>query len=298
MLYCTRAHCDSSKDALLYVELKQWSSACLMKQKRGYRACPRHKASRARNPRPSTQNLLVVEHGPPFARQQKLKPDTMAPPFTPGGAQDPKLSRCEVRQHQYAAIWRTSLQSTCVADPACEPPWPSFLSSIIVCVVHGVMQRGCFRTLLVFLHVAPYPTFPSPAPTHPPPPVFCTSLFCGWCVSYYLRRRALRGDMTRYLCCNGDWPCSGRCGEQKCPAFCLCMEVVLCFPQSVASTRWMLQDEMRLRNTKCDNCIIGTLFVSRYLACICWCAAVVSGNDTLGDAARLIDFIADFIWVS
>ena len=27
----------------------------------------------------------------------------------------------------------------------------------------------------------------------------------------------------RYLCCNGDWPCSGRCGEQRCPEFCLCL---------------------------------------------------------------------------
>lgn len=29
----------------------------------------------------------------------------------------------------------------------------------------------------------------------------------------------------RYVCCNGDCPCSGRLGESSCPAFCLCMEV-------------------------------------------------------------------------
>ena len=29
----------------------------------------------------------------------------------------------------------------------------------------------------------------------------------------------------RYTCCNGDMPCSGRCGEQSCPEFCLCLEV-------------------------------------------------------------------------
>lgn len=82
--------------------------------------------------------------------------------------------------------------------------------------------------------------------------------------------RALLLTWRRYLCCNGDWPCSGRCGEQSCPQCCLATEVIVCFPQSVASTRWMLQDEMRLRNTECDNCIIGTMFAAQYLACLCW----------------------------
>lgn len=29
----------------------------------------------------------------------------------------------------------------------------------------------------------------------------------------------------RYTCCGGYMPCSGRCGESKCPTFCLCTEV-------------------------------------------------------------------------
>ena len=29
----------------------------------------------------------------------------------------------------------------------------------------------------------------------------------------------------RYICCNGDCPCSGRLGEQSCPEFCLAVEV-------------------------------------------------------------------------
>jgi len=29
----------------------------------------------------------------------------------------------------------------------------------------------------------------------------------------------------RYTCCAGYMPCSGRCGESKCPEFCLCTEV-------------------------------------------------------------------------
>ena len=62
----------------------------------------------------------------------------------------------------------------------------------------------------------------------------------------------------RYICCNGTCPCSGRCGEQKNPQCCLCLEVTCCFAQSVAATRWLIQDELRLQTTSCDNCIIGT----------------------------------------
>lgn len=126
----------------------------------------------------------------------------------------------------------------------------------------------------------------------------CVSAFCSCCVSYHLRKRVLRGDMSRYLCCNGDWPCSGRCGEQSSPELCLCLEVSCCFAQSVASTRWAIQDEMHLQNTKCDNCIIGTMIFAQYLACICWLAACISGNDVLNDLAQLTDMIADILWCS
>lgn len=64
--------------------------------------------------------------------------------------------------------------------------------------------------------------------------------------------------VRRYICCNGTCPCSGRCGEQNAPEFCLAMEVCCCFAQSVAATRWGIQDELRLQTTQCDNCIIGT----------------------------------------
>jgi hypothetical protein len=126
----------------------------------------------------------------------------------------------------------------------------------------------------------------------------CVAAFCSCCVSYHLRKRQLRGDMSRYICCNGDWPCSGRCGEQSAPEMCLCLEVSCCFAQSVASTRWAIQDEMHLQNTQCDNCIIGTMIAAQYLACICWLAACISGNDVLQDLAQLTDMIADILWCS
>lgn len=88
----------------------------------------------------------------------------------------------------------------------------------------------------------------------------------------------------RYVCCAGYMPCSGRCGESKCPELCLATEVracvrdtcvlvplgvllifssdqpdfqaFLCFGSSVASTRFLLQDEFNIQTTQCDNCII------------------------------------------
>jgi hypothetical protein len=33
------------------------------------------------------------------------------------------------------------------------------------------------------------------------PGAFCAAAACPWCMSYYLRRRALHDDMRRYVCC-------------------------------------------------------------------------------------------------
>eukprot|EP00775_Hariotina_reticulata_P001270 gene1270-1610_t len=126
----------------------------------------------------------------------------------------------------------------------------------------------------------------------------CFAMLCSYCASYTLRKQALYGDMSRYICCNGDCPCSGRCGEQSSPECCLCMEVFFCFAQSVASTRWMIQDELRIQNTECDNCIIGTMIAMQYLACCCSIAACLSGSDEINDLAQLLDCVADVLWCS
>ncbi len=72
--------------------------------------------------------------------------------------------------------------------------------------------------------------------------------------------------LCRYICCNGTCPCSGRCGEQNSPECCLCLEVTCCFAQSVAATRWAIQDELRIQTTQCDNCIIGTSKPAQFYA--------------------------------
>ncbi|KAK4338447.1 hypothetical protein RND71_042934 [Anisodus tanguticus] len=86
----------------------------------------------------------------------------------------------------------------------------------------------------------------------------------GPCSSYVLRKRALYGDMTRYKCCAGYMPCSGRCGESKCPEFCLVTE--------------------------------GTMVVLGYLACLCRILALVTGDDEIEDAAHILTCMSDTVY--
>ena len=87
-------------------------------------------------------------------------------------------------------------------------------------------------------------------------PCCFVSIFCNCCASYALRKRTLYDYMSRYICCGGHCPCSGKMNEEQCPELCLALETVCCFAQSVASTRFMIQDEMHLENTQCDNCLV------------------------------------------
>ncbi|XP_078441926.1 uncharacterized protein LOC144711768 [Wolffia australiana] len=127
-------------------------------------------------------------------------------------------------------------------------------------------------------------------------PYCCLAFWCAPCVSYLLRKRALYNDMSRYTCCAGYLPCSGRCGESKCPEFCLCTEVVLCFANSVASTRFLLQDEFNIQTTKCDNCIIFCMIGLQQLACIFSIIAICIGGDELADAAQILNCFADAVY--
>eukprot|EP00261_Vitis_vinifera_P027874 XP_010661835.1 PREDICTED: uncharacterized protein LOC100267039 isoform X3 [Vitis vinifera] len=129
-------------------------------------------------------------------------------------------------------------------------------------------------------------------------PYCCFATFCAPCASYMLRRRALYNDMSRYVCCGGYMPCSGRCGESRCPEFCLCTEVFLCFANSVASTRFMLQDEFNIQTTKCDNCIIGFMFCLQQVACIFSIVAMIVGSNEIEEASRILSCLSDIVYCS
>jgi len=117
-------------------------------------------------------------------------------------------------------------------------------------------------------------------------------------VSYHLRSRALKGDMSQYTCCAGAFPCSGRCGEAKCPQLCLGLEVGLCFANSVVSTRYLIQDTMVVQNTECDNCLVGFLVAMEQLACIFRCAGELTGNPVLEEAGGVLTLAADLTYCS
>ncbi|KAJ4951648.1 hypothetical protein NE237_028480 [Protea cynaroides] len=127
-------------------------------------------------------------------------------------------------------------------------------------------------------------------------PYCCFALFCAPCVSYLLRKRALYNDLSRYVCCAGYVPCSGKCGESECPEFCLCTEVFCCFANSVASTRFLLQDEFNIQTTQCDNCIIGFMFCLQQVACVCSIIAMISGNDGINEASHLLSCLSHYVY--
>ncbi|KAL3743555.1 hypothetical protein ACJRO7_018777 [Eucalyptus globulus] len=127
-------------------------------------------------------------------------------------------------------------------------------------------------------------------------PYCCFAGLCGPCASYMLRKRALYNDMSRYTCCAGFMPCSGRCGESRCPEICLCTEVLCCFANSVASTRFLLQDEFNIQTTQCDNCIIAFMFCLQQLACICSLVACLTGSEEIEDASQCLSCFSDMVY--
>ncbi|PVH33316.1 hypothetical protein PAHAL_9G626000 [Panicum hallii] len=111
-----------------------------------------------------------------------------------------------------------------------------------------------------------------------------------------LRKRALYNDMSRYVCCAGYMPCSGKCGESRCPEFCLATEVFLCFGNSVASTRFLLQDEFNIQTTQCDNCIIGFMVCLQQVACIFSIVAAIVGSEELSEASQILNCMSDLVY--
>lgn len=129
-------------------------------------------------------------------------------------------------------------------------------------------------------------------------PWCCFAVACPCVVSYMLRQRTLYYDMSRYTCCGGYMPCSGQCGEQKCPEVCLATEVLVCFAPSVATTRFLIQDQFHIQTSQCDNCIIGFMFCLQQAACICSLVACITGNGDIGDIAQALNWLSDIVYCS
>ena len=79
-------------------------------------------------------------------------------------------------------------------------------------------------------------------------------------------------------------------GEESCPELCLCLEVNCCFASSVMSTRFMLQHEMQIGNSQCDENLICLVAACEWTACIVSCV-----DESLGHAVQQL---ADGVYVS
>ncbi|TYK16647.1 PLAC8 domain-containing protein [Cucumis melo var. makuwa] len=78
----------------------------------------------------------------------------------------------------------------------------------------------------------------------------------------------------------------------------LIFKVFLCFGNSVASTRFLLQDEFNIQTTQCDNCIIGFMFCLQQIACIFSIVALIVGSEEIQEASQLLSCLADMVYCS
>ena len=83
--------------------------------------------------------------------------------------------------------------------------------------------------------------------------------FCGPCMAYHLREKALQSDWSRYSCCQG-YVCNtcADCvpAQDSCPKFCMCLECCFCYSCAISATRIYVQDERRIQTDPCDNRIM------------------------------------------
>jgi len=131
-------------------------------------------------------------------------------------------------------------------------------------------------------------------------PLYCIyALWCGCCAAYQQRTRQMGAAWPReYTCCNDGSCISGSCGEESNPELCLCCEVFCCFPSAMATTRFMIQDEQRVMNTQCDNCLIGCMIVTQQIALCVRCVAMITQNPEIEQLADLVDCCADMVYCS
>ena len=125
----------------------------------------------------------------------------------------------------------------------------------------------------------------------------CTTVFpC--CSAYYTRYKALDGDMSRYVCCQGymDSMCfrAGSCNEGSCPHLCLATEAFCCVGPSMSASRIFVSDLYDLRPDPADNRMIRLVNCLSLLSCLCDVAAIFDEN--LRHLAHLIHVAAELVF--
>lgn len=122
--------------------------------------------------------------------------------------------------------------------------------------------------------------------------------FDSFSTQYFLRRKVLEGDMSRYVCCQGytNICCfqAGTLGEQYCPDVCLCCESCCCNGFAISASRMYMMDRYQLASDPCDYRLIRINNCIQILSCFCNILAVI--DEKFQHLAGIIDRIADFFY--
>jgi len=120
------------------------------------------------------------------------------------------------------------------------------------------------------------------------------------CTQYFLRRKVLNYDMTKYACFQGQFTfcCgaiqAGACGEENCPDCCLCFEACCCNCFAVSASRMYVMERYDLSSEACDYRLIRINNCLQLLACFCDILALIDGN--FRALANLVNHIADLFY--
>ncbi|THF99440.1 hypothetical protein TEA_018251 [Camellia sinensis var. sinensis] len=167
------------------------------------------------------------------------------------------LDKMQLRQN-YRNLWHTDLMGTIQADTPSRVSWFSSSSKMSMASQEHLDKMQLRQNYRNLWHTDLMGTIQADTP------YCCLAFWCGPCVSYLLRKRALYNDMSRYTCCAGYLPCSGRCGESRCPEFCLATE--------------------------------GFMFCLQQVACIFSIVAMIVGSQEIQEASQILSCLADMVY--
>lgn len=101
---------------------------------------------------------------------------------------------------------------------------------------------------------------------------------------YFLRRKILNYDMSKYACFQGKFTfCCGAiqadsCGESNCPDFCAFVEGCCCNCFAVSASRIYVMEKYDLQSDPCDYRLIRINNCLQILSCLCDILAIIDGS--------------------
>ncbi|KAI3713426.1 hypothetical protein L1987_72003 [Smallanthus sonchifolius] len=194
-------------------------------------------------------------------------------------------------RQSYRNVWHTDLMRTMAADTPCNPVTCSSIPSSIF--LNNLFKIDSNLSCLVFVCCSRL--------------LLCVILFPKHfnCTVDHAHRTSFVSALSM-VTCQGIHAVVDICPAVESVAnvnalhfaFAQRYIVFFCFGNSVASTRFLLQDEFNIQTTKCDNCIIGCMVCLQQVACIFSIIACIVGSDELNEASQLLNCLADLVFCS